>query len=47
MVQGRLEANGQFKAAEVLAKHDENYMPAEAQQAIDKAKKHQSQSSLK
>ena len=47
VVQGRLEAGGQFKASEVLAKHDENYMPAEAQQAIDKAKKHQSQSSLK
>jgi cytochrome c-type biogenesis protein CcmE len=47
VVQGRLEAGGQFKASEVLAKHDENYMPAEAQQAIDKAKKHQSPSSLK
>ena len=47
VVQGRLEANGQFKAAEVLAKHDENYMPAEAQHAIDKAKKHESPSSLK
>lgn len=47
VVQGRLESGGQFKASEVLAKHDENYMPAEAQQAIDKAKKHQSQSSLK
>ena len=47
VVQGRLEAGGQFKASEVLAKHDENYMPAEAQHAIDKAKKHQSASSLK
>ena len=47
VVQGKLEAGGQFKASEVLAKHDENYMPAEAQQAIDKAKKHQSASSLK
>ena len=47
VVQGRLEANGQFKAAEVLAKHDENYMPAEAQHAIDQAKKHSSPSSLK
>ena len=47
VVQGRLEANGQFKAAEVLAKHDENYMPAEAQHAIDQAKKHASPSSLK
>ncbi|HEY0822174.1 MAG TPA: cytochrome c maturation protein CcmE [Ramlibacter sp.] len=47
VVQGRLEADGRFKAAEVLAKHDENYMPAEAQDAIDKAKKHASPSSLK
>jgi cytochrome c-type biogenesis protein CcmE len=38
VVQGKLEANGQFKAAEVLAKHDENYMPAEAQHAVDKAR---------
>lgn len=47
VVQGKLEAGGQFKASEVLAKHDENYMPAEAQHAIDKAKKHQSQSSTR
>ena len=39
VVQGKLEAGGNFKAAEVLAKHDENYMPAEAQHAIDQAKK--------
>ena len=47
MVQGRLEADGRFTASEVLAKHDENYMPPEAQHAIDQAKKHQSPSSLK
>ena len=47
VVQGRLESGGQFKASEVLAKHDENYMPAEAQHAIDRAKKHQSPSSAK
>ena len=47
VVQGKLEAGGQFKASEVLAKHDENYMPAEAQHAIDQAKKHASPSSLK
>ena len=47
VVQGRLEAGGQFKASEVLAKHDENYMPAEAQHAIDRAKKHQSPGSAK
>jgi cytochrome c-type biogenesis protein CcmE len=47
VVQGKMEANGKFVATEVLAKHDENYMPAEAQHAIDQAKKHQSPSSLK
>jgi len=26
---GRLRANGTFEATEVLAKHDENYMPPE------------------
>jgi cytochrome c-type biogenesis protein CcmE len=26
-----------FKASEVLAKHDENYMPPEAQHALDQA----------
>lgn len=34
---GRLE-NGVFHASEILAKHDENYMPPPAQQAIDQAK---------
>lgn len=35
---GRLESDGIFHADEVLAKHDENYMPPEAGKAIDKAK---------
>jgi cytochrome c-type biogenesis protein CcmE len=35
--QGRLDANGEFVATEVLAKHDENYMPPEAQHAVDAA----------
>lgn len=39
IVQGRLGANGLFSASEVLAKHDENYMPPEAQHAIDQAQK--------
>jgi cytochrome c-type biogenesis protein CcmE len=39
VVQGKLDASGKFVASEVLAKHDENYMPAEAQHAIDQAKK--------
>lgn len=37
VAQGQLDAKGQFTAAEVLAKHDENYMPPEAQHALDKA----------
>ena len=41
VVQGRLEANGSFKASEVLAKHDENYMPPDAQRSLDQAKKSQ------
>jgi cytochrome c-type biogenesis protein CcmE len=39
VAQGRLGADGTFKASEVLAKHDENYMPPEAAHAIDKAAK--------
>jgi cytochrome c-type biogenesis protein CcmE len=38
VAQGRLDADGVFHADQVLAKHDENYMPPEAGQAIDKAK---------
>ncbi len=36
VTQGRLE-NGRFVASEVLAKHDENYMPPEAADAVKKA----------
>ena len=39
MVQGKLEQSGRFLASEVLAKHDENYMPPEAQHALDQAQK--------
>ena len=39
VAQGRLEADGTFRAQEVLAKHDENYMPPEAADAIAKAQK--------
>ena len=39
VVQGRLEPDGQFVASEVLAKHDENYMPPEAKQALEQAQK--------
>lgn len=38
VAQGRLGDDGVFQAEEVLAKHDENYMPPEAGEAIDKAK---------
>jgi len=37
VVQGRLGADGRFVATEVLAKHDENYMPPEAKHAVDQA----------
>ena len=39
VVQGRLGHDGVFVATEVLAKHDENYMPPEAKHAIDQAQK--------
>lgn len=37
VVQGRLESDGLFRATEVLAKHDENYMPPEAAHALEQA----------
>lgn len=37
VAQGRMQENGIFKAQEVLAKHDENYMPPEAAQALNDA----------
>jgi cytochrome c-type biogenesis protein CcmE len=38
VAQGHVGTDGIFYAEQVLAKHDENYMPPEAGQAIDKAK---------
>lgn len=38
VAQGKIGDDGVFYADEVLAKHDENYMPPEAGDAIDKAK---------
>jgi cytochrome c-type biogenesis protein CcmE len=38
VAQGKLGADGVFQAEQVLAKHDENYMPPEAGEALDKAK---------
>ena len=37
VAQGQLEPDGTFRASEVLAKHDENYMPPEAAEALKKA----------
>jgi len=37
VAQGRIGTDGVFKASEVLAKHDENYMPPEAAEALKKA----------
>ena len=34
---GKLDENGVFQAKEVLAKHDENYMPPEVAEALAKA----------
>ncbi len=34
---GELTAEGRFEASEVLAKHDENYMPPEVADALEKA----------
>lgn len=45
VAQGQLDANGTFVASEVLAKHDENYMPPEAAEALAKAKASGAQSS--
>ena len=39
VAQGKLSPEGVFRADEVLAKHDENYMPPEAAHAIEQARK--------
>ena len=38
VAQGKLRDDGVFVAQEVLAKHDENYMPPEAAEALKQAK---------
>jgi len=43
VVIGRLGTNGEFVAEEVLAKHDENYMPPEVADALEKARQAQAQ----
>jgi cytochrome c-type biogenesis protein CcmE len=37
VAQGKLGTDGMFHASEVLAKHDENYMPPEAAHALSQA----------
>ena len=37
VVEGALDRDGSFRAAEVLAKHDEKYMPAEVVDALKKS----------
>ena len=39
VAQGQLQGDGVFVAREVLAKHDENYMPPEAVEALKRAQK--------
>ena len=41
VAQGKLGTDGVFSAHEVLAKHDENYMPPEAAHAVEQAHKAQ------
>ena len=43
VAQGKLNDKGVFVASQVLAKHDENYMPPEAKSALDSAKACQEQ----
>jgi len=43
VAEGKLGADGVFKASQVLAKHDENYMPPEAAEALKNAAAHKEQ----
>ena len=38
VAQGQMNSDGVFYADTIMAKHDENYMPPEAAEALDKAK---------
>ncbi|MFV2057412.1 MAG: cytochrome c maturation protein CcmE, partial [Thiohalomonadales bacterium] len=38
VAQGKMNGSGTFMASEVLAKHDEEYMPPEVADALEKAK---------
>jgi len=46
VAQGKLSESGIFHASEVLAKHDENYMPPEAAEAVKKAQGQHSTATL-
>ena len=41
VAQGQIGPDGVFRAREVLAKHDENYMPPDAAHAVEQAQKAQ------
>ncbi len=43
VAEGKLGADGVFHANQVLAKHDENYMPPEAAEALKNAASHKEQ----
>ena len=43
VVIGRLNDNGEFIGDQILAKHDENYMPPEVAEALEKARAAQGQ----
>lgn len=47
VAQGKLNQQGQFVASEVLAKHDENYMPPEVSDALKQAQNQPSQGNNK
>ncbi len=47
VAQGQIKEDGKFTASEVLAKHDENYMPPEAQHAMDQAELEKASKTLK
>jgi len=47
VAQGQIKDDGKFTASEVLAKHDENYMPPEAQHAMDQAELEKASKTLK
>ncbi len=46
ITQGKLNENNMFTASEVLAKHDENYMPPEVADAMKRAKEKANKSKM-